>query len=375
MKRKEGREVSPAQPFPPQYYRDYLALTEILSAQRPVSARYGEPAHDEMLFIVTHQAYELWFKQILHETDSILRLLDRQAVREEDVATCVHRLGRVIEIEKLLIQQISILETMTPLDFLDFRDYLHPASGFQSLQFRLLEIRMGLLDRHRLNYDNQPFHSRMDAADLDVIRSEMEKPSLFQLVEKWLERTPFLTRGGYDFWEQYRRAVARMLEGEEAVIRGNSLLTPEELRRQLLEHGKTRDDFDALFDERKYAEQAAAGHRRLSFRAMQSALFISLYRDEAILHLPHLFLSSLVEMDEHLSAWRYRHALMVLRMIGTKIGTGGSSGHRYLAETSMKHKVFQDLAGMSTYLIPRKELPKLPPDLERTLGFNWQSSP
>lgn len=366
--------MSPAKPFPPRYYRDYLCLNEILSAQHPVSAQHASPAHDEMLFIITHQAYELWFKQILFEVDSILRLLDQPAVGEGDVGVCVHRLGRVIEIEKLLIQQISILETMTPLDFLDFRDYLNPASGFQSLQFRLLEIKMGLLDSHRLNYDNQPFHSRMDAADLEVIRREMEKPSLFQLVEKWLERTPFLTRGGYSFWEQFRGTVTRMLEGEEAIIRNNPLLSPEEVRRQLLEHNKTCDNFDALFDERKYAEQIAAGQRRLSFRAMQSALFISLYRDQAILHLPHLLLSSLVEMDEHLSAWRYRHALMVLRMIGTKIGTGGSSGHRYLAETSMKHKVFQDLAGMSTYLIPRKELPHLPPELERTLGFTWQAS-
>ncbi len=114
------------------YYADYLKLGELLSAQAPESARQGRPAHDEMLFIIVHQAYELWFKQILHELDRIQADFGGDVVEDEYLGRIVHGLDRINEILKLLIQQLEVLETMTPLDFLDFRDFLFPASGFQS---------------------------------------------------------------------------------------------------------------------------------------------------------------------------------------------------------------------------------------------------
>lgn len=358
-------------PHEPQYYRDYLGLKNILNAQQLMSDEYGEHAHDEMLFIIIHQTYELWFKQILFEVGSILDLLDRPSVDEKAMGLIVHRIKRVTEIEKILIDQIRILETMTPLDFLDFRDFLSPASGFQSLQFRLLEIKMGLPDHVRLNYNNQPFSSRMDAEDIGAVQEAMKYPSMFQLVEKWLERTPFLNLHGYSFWDDFRKAVDRMLENDRLIIVNNPTLSEEEIEHQRGEWNKTVESFTALFDEEKHNTLVKSSQRRLSFKATQSALFISLYRDQPILHLPFLFLEALVDMDELLSSWRYRHALMVLRMIGTKIGTGGSSGYAYLVQTAMKHKVFQDLAAINTYLIPRKELPELPEELEKNLGFHW----
>jgi tryptophan 2,3-dioxygenase len=115
----------------------------------------------------------------------------------------------------------------------------------------------------------------------------------------------------------------------------------------------------------------AEGLRKLSYKATHAALFINLYRFEPILHMPFRFLTLLVDIDEMFTTWRYKHALMVHRMIGAKVGTGGSSGHHYLLQTAEKHKIFTDLFDLSTYLIPKSMLPKLPPDIERELGFYY----
>jgi tryptophan 2,3-dioxygenase len=120
-----------------------------------------------------------------------------------------------------------------------------------------------------------------------------------------------------------------------------------------------------------HARRVAEGTRRLSHGATRAALFIHLYRDQPILHLPFRFLTLLVDVDELLATWRYRHALMVHRMIGTKIGTGGSSGHRYLLATVERNKVFGDLYDLSTFLISRSALPALPDAMERRLGFHF----
>ena len=120
-------------------YRDYLNLDSLLKSQKLISEKRGKKAHDEMLFIVSHQVYELWFKQILYEIDSVFEIFDMELVDESQIGTAVSRLQRINEIIQLLIDQIKILETMTPMDFLEFRDLLTPASGFQSGQFRQIE--------------------------------------------------------------------------------------------------------------------------------------------------------------------------------------------------------------------------------------------
>ena len=125
---------------PPVHYSDYLQLDKILNAQDPESVKKNADAHDEMLFIIIHQAYELWFKQIIHELKSISTMFEDDLMDEREISTAVARLERIIEIQKLLIEQINVMETMTAMDFLDFRNYLFPASGFQSLQFRIIEF-------------------------------------------------------------------------------------------------------------------------------------------------------------------------------------------------------------------------------------------
>lgn len=126
---------------------------------------------------------------------------------------------------------------------------------------------------------------------------------------------------------------------------------------------KTR--FDDLFEGR------AAKDMRLPEKAVKAAIFITLYRDQPVLHVPFKILSDLMAIDELLSLWRYRHALMAQRMLGGKSGSGGSSGHDYLAETVSKHRIFSDLFAISTYLIPRSQLPKLPRDVQHQMGFRY----
>ena len=147
------------------YYADYLQLGRILGAQSLESERHGRTAHDEMLFIIVHQAYELWFKQMLWDLDSVLDAFSGATVEEQDVGRAVSRLARIIAIERLMLEQVNVLETMTPLDFLEFRDDLIPASGFQSAQFRLIENKLGLRRADRPKDAGEPYTSRLRDAD------------------------------------------------------------------------------------------------------------------------------------------------------------------------------------------------------------------
>lgn len=357
--------------YPPIYYADYLDLDKLLNSQHLKSVEYGKPAHDEMLFIIVHQAYELWFKQIIFELNSVIDMFDDDKVDEKNIGTAISRLNRITEIQRILIDQLRVLETMTPLDFLDFRDFLVPASGFQSVQFRTIENKLGLRTDMRVTFGTKNYHELVsDEHQKELISSE-KTTSLLEIVNRWLERTPFLSVEGFNFKELYGKAVTEMLDWERDVIENNPEFTDEKREKQFVAHEGMRESFAPLFDEAKYNKLVEEGHKKFSYRATLAALFINLYRDEPILHMPYRFLTLLVDIDENFTSWRYKHALMVHRMIGAKIGTGGSSGHGYLLKTAEKHKVFRDLFDMTTFMIPRSSLPVLPDDLKRELGFYY----
>jgi tryptophan 2,3-dioxygenase len=353
----------------PLYYADYIQLDRLLDCQRLESGRRGRPAHDEMLFIIVHQTYELWFKQILWELDAVLGIFRRAAVPEEDVGRAVSHFGRIAEIQRVLIQQIDVLETMTPLDFLEFRDHLIPASGVQSVQFRLLENRMGVRREDRLQLHDAPYTSRFSEEDRRRLEASEKEPSLFDLLERWLERTPFLSFGDFDFWREYRRAVDRMLSSDRAAIRGNPTLTAAEKSTQIAGLEATARRFEEVFG--AGAPAPASPGRHFSRRALQAALLIHLYRDEPILHLPFRLLSLVTDVERSFTMWRRRHAQMALRMIGGRIGTGGSSGSEYLDRAAERHQVFGDLVGLSSFFIPRSALPALPAEVKGTMGFSY----
>src|SRR5215213_9613752 len=179
-----------------QYYGDYLGIEGLLQLQKPLTLQEGKLiAHDEMLFIIVHQAYELWFKQILHELRACGEVLSKPSADDDgpDMNVVVHRLKRIVEIWKLLNQQVDVLETMTPLDFLDFRSHLEGASGFQSTQFRQIEATLGLRmeNRFRPDYYKHTEMGGFNEADYETIVEAEKGTSLLRLVEQWLRRMPF----------------------------------------------------------------------------------------------------------------------------------------------------------------------------------------
>ncbi len=353
------------------HYHKYLEIDRLLSAQHPRSEELGKPAHDEMLFIIIHQAYELWFKQILHELKAIVREFSSKVVDEKSIGKVIYKLKRIVEIEKLLIQQIHILETMSSLDFLDFREYLFPASGFQSVQFRKVEIMLGLESNRRITYNGKPYHQAFHPGLKEELQELEDQNSLKELIEDWLERTPFLEFGSFDFLKAYKQAVYKMLDSEQEQIQHSPYLKKGEKQMRMEMLGSTESYFKTVLDEDFHKEQLEKGVLGFSYRATIAALMIRLYRDEPILYMPNQLLSLVLDVDELLTTWRFRHAQMVKRMLGGKIGTGGSSGHKYLKETAKKHEIFEDLYNISTLLIPRSELPELPDWLTKELGFYY----
>jgi tryptophan 2,3-dioxygenase len=358
----------------PLSYGSYLRVPELLNLQSPKSLEHGKEAHDELLFIIVHQAHELWFKQILHELKSFSDMFASGRVDEKMMGTAVARLTRVTEIQKVLIDHLRILETMTPLDFLEFRDMVSPASGFQSVQFRILESTLGVKREHPLLANPEsPFAKSLTSDEMNQMQKAEAGQSLFALIEKWLERTPFIeTQDGFSFWQEYQNALKLHLSRDREFISKHPLLMSDEKARQLGEVEKTENYFQALFDENLHQQLVEKGVRRLSLRATHAALFINLYREEPILHLPFRLLTLLVDIDELLQQWRAQHAIMVHRMIGIRVGTGGSLGYAYLRATLDKTKVFADLFNLSTFLLPRSSLPALPHNLEQRLGFAFQ---
>jgi tryptophan 2,3-dioxygenase len=254
-------------------YSSYLALDEVLGAQRP---RTDE--HDELLFIVIHQVYELWFKQLLHEGAQLQRRLEAG-----DTPHALHTVKRMLTILKTVVAQIDVLETMTPRQFLTFRDRLEAASGFQSAQFRQLEAMLGRRDRRALNaYDPASSeHARIAAA--------MERPSLFDSFLRYLAHHGFSAGPA-----ALERDATQPLESSEEV---------------------------------------------------QKAL-LAAYADDGE---PAQVCERMIDLDEGIMEWRYRHVQMVRRTIGDKRGTGGSPGARYLA-TTLLQPAFPDLWAVRTEL-------------------------
>jgi tryptophan 2,3-dioxygenase len=355
-------------------YEEYLKLDVLLSAQQPLSVQKGRPAHDELLFISTHHAYEIWFKQILFELDSVLNAFSQPTVAEKSMSPVVSRLVRMNMIMKILVQQVDILETMTPMDFLEFRDLIYTASGFQSYQFRMLENKLGLRSADRLNYSGQPYHANLSPQQSEKAQKAEHSPTLFSCIENWLSRTPFLDRPGFRFWEQYKLAAILMFQQDEGFIEQNPTLSSVEKAQLKQNIATSRETFAALFDEQKYEGMRAEGQWRLSYKAVHAALLIQLYREQPIFQQPFRLLTEVLTLDSQFTQWRHRHMLLAKRMLGSRVGSGGSSGAKYLRETTEQHKIFEDFYKLITFFIPRTRLPELPPEFEASLGFSIEEA-
>ena len=298
------------------HYDQYLQLQKILDAQKLRSVEFNKPAHDEMLFIIVHQVYELWFKEILHDLGSIMELFSEGRVEEAQIGVAISRLDRIVKIQKILVDQIDIIETMTPLDFLDFRNYLLPASGFQSFQFRQLEVSLGLKRERRISYTQCSYSGVFSDHEQAILNKLESGDSMFDLVEKWLERTPFLEFETFDFLEEYKKSVQLMLKREEQAIDKADYISDQEKMLRVRMLGETNTYFNSVFNKDVHEKKIMEGSLKLSYKATISALLINLYRDEPLLRQPFMFLQKLIDMDELLTTWRYGHAQMVLRTGG-----------------------------------------------------------
>jgi tryptophan 2,3-dioxygenase len=260
-------------------YGKYLQLDKILNAQTCQSELHGQLVHDEHLFIVIHQAYELWFKQVIFEIDSIRTIFEQEKIEEAQMLEVNKRLQRVVMIVKLLADQVLILETMTPLDFMDFRDHLSTASGFQSLQFRLMENKLGVKSEHRVRYNKNNYRDvyKSKEKELEQLIKSEEEPSLFDLIERWLMRTPGLdVHDDFCFSTRYQDAINKMLE---ATLKDIETETNPRVREVLLSsYKKKKEQYSTIFDKEKHNSLTARGERRFAFEAMHGALMISLYR-------------------------------------------------------------------------------------------------
>ncbi|HKJ38930.1 MAG TPA: tryptophan 2,3-dioxygenase family protein, partial [Anaerolineales bacterium] len=245
-------------------------------------------------------------------------------------------------------------ETMTALDFLEFRNYLLPASGFQSKQFRLIEAKLGLKmeERHKKNYYKHTRRGSLSESDMQEVTLAEGEHTLKQLIIKWLERTPF-------FDEQYWVDYVSTSGAKENKFWADY--------RAVYEGGLSENESGRLAEfERVFFKE---GRGDLSPKAMQAALFITLYRDLPVFQLPFELLNTLSEIDELLSQWRYRHFSMVRRMIGIRAGTGGTSGAGYLEGTLSQHYAFREITEVATFLIERSKLPVLPNALKEMVSF------
>ena len=353
------------------YYSDYIQLDKILNSQQPKSFESLEEGNDEMLFIIIHQVYELWFKQIIFELDLVRNIFIRGKINDnsDDLSRAVQKLKRIGKILELINQQVSVLETMTALDFLEFRNLLLPASGFQSKQFRLIEAKLGLKmeQRYKREYYKSTRKGSLSERDLQEVDEAERESTLKELVVQWLERMPFFED---KYWKDYKRStpqggnVNQRSGADSAMDRHQFWVDYRNAYKNSLSQNETGRlaEFDKVFFEE--------GRGNISPAAMRAALFITIYRNLPIFHLPFELLNTLSEIDELLSNWRYRHFMMVRRMIGLRVGTGGTSGAGYLEGTLSQHYAFREITEVATFLLERSKRPVLPNALKEKVSFN-----
>jgi tryptophan 2,3-dioxygenase len=351
-------------------YWDYLALDRLLSSQGGLDGDETGMLVDELHFIVVHQAYELWFKLVLRCLRIGRDALGAPFVAEETIPTVVHHLRRVNAILRLAASQFEVMETMTPQGFLDFRDNLVPASGFQSFQLREIEIVLGLDERERVRYGKVDPLRHIEEAALDTpagrlararVAAARQERTFLTCLDDWLYRTPIQGSSPGDPQDDevvsrfLQRYLDRMDQGHarslERLVQTLQVQDPTALQSRF-------EELTAAARRFLMAEDADEDKRAARRRIRAAALFIESYRELPLLSWPRLLLDTVVELEEQLVLFRGRHARMVERMIGRRVGTGGSGGVDYLDQTA-SYRVFRDLWAIRTVLLPKSSVPPL----------------
>ena len=295
-------------------YSEYLRLEELLKLQTGVEGETRNISNDELHFILVHQNFELWFKLVINELTCTRNIISSDYVEETKLPQAVHHMERVIETFKLMSQQWRVMETLEPQDFLNFRDELGTASGFESFQMREMESLMG-----------------SKWIDGKLIGKPETSNSLYGVTCDWLERTP--------------------IQGSVYGSTNDEKNVDDFIADYLLAHKKLYPDTNK--DAVNFFEEESSLRRRRA-----GLVFIESYRELPLLAWPRKLISTLIELEQSMILWRTSHARMVERMIGRRIGTGGSSGVDYLDMTT-KYRVFVDLWAVRSILIKKAALPEL----------------
>lgn len=350
-------------------YWDYLGLEELLSLQDGLPDG-EEPSADELHFIIVHQVFELWFKLVLRELRLARDAVSAEMVPEDAIPSVVRHLQRVSKIFEHSMSQWAVMETLTPQDFLEFRDKLVPASGFQSFQLRELEILMGLETAQReASGFGDPVRVISELAEdsptgrlaKQRVADAMKERNLKQALEEWLFRTPIQGSSPADagdeaalesFITKYVDAQGTHLANQARIYGAQGTVSEADARVRLektldqTKHFLRADDVDP------------PDERATRSRVRCAVLFIESYRELPLLAWPRTLLDAVVDLEELMLLFRTRHVRMVERVIGRRMGTGGSDGVAYLEET-LKYRIFTDLWTVRTILLPRAALPQL----------------
>jgi tryptophan 2,3-dioxygenase len=344
---------------PPNYW-DYIRVDALLSLQGGLEGDEGQLSNDEVLFITAHQVFELWFKLILRELRSLRDFFHRDHVDDQFLARAVESIRRVVTLFQRCAAHFPVLETLSTRSYLAFRDKLSPASGFQSAQMRQIEIVLGLPDEQRValesgeNYlDALRAHDGSESPALRKVLEEKKGVSLKHAVDEWLYRTPIdgvgHARKGAD--ESLARFIASYCAAHGREIERIRDLAASRARRPAETaalHERFAKEQQRLVDFLNPPE-AGGGLRRARIRA--AALFIHQNPELPLLAWPREVLRGLVELEQSMLIFRQRHARMVERVIGRRIGTGGSSGVDYLDRTALAYRVFEDLWAIRTFQV------------------------
>ncbi|MFL2969443.1 MAG: tryptophan 2,3-dioxygenase family protein [Candidatus Poseidoniaceae archaeon] len=338
-------------------YGGYLRLEELLELQDGPEGYGPAPCNDEQHFIITHQAFELWFKMILRELKESHAILNSDHVEEKSLPKLVHHLERVTEIFRLLSNQWKVMETLAPQDFLSFRDKLGTSSGFESWQMRELEVLMGLENEQRMGGMDPLMHMRkladegkVSAKVLADFEATSNAPSLNDALNAWLARTPI--NGSLPESPGDEAITAAFVEGHLEVMKHHG----EKVIAHIVsighgEEAQVRPRIEAA------AIQAASFLKPEGTvsRSRAGLLFIESYPELPLLSWPRRLIDAFVGLEQSMLLFRSAHARMVERMIGRRMGTGGSSGVDYLDATT-KYRVFVDLWAVRTMLVKRDAL-------------------
>jgi tryptophan 2,3-dioxygenase len=344
------------------YYWEYIKVEELLGLQGGAGDDESKLGNDEVLFIVVHQVYELWFKLILRELVSARDLFAQNPVPDMAMVSAVRSFKRVSAIFEQAASHFKVVETLTTRDYLAFRDQLIPASGFQSAQIREIEIVLGLADSQRVQLGAEGSYKdalRMrdgsgSPALARVESREAAGPSLRDVIYAWLARTPVPANFVDGILAAHRAEIENRIRIAEAKMKP----TAEEIALLRARYAKELQFAEAFLraeDDPTASRETCAERQKLRTALM----FLESHRELPRLAWPREVLDALIEMEQSMIVWRQRHARMVERVIGRRIGTGGSSGVDYLDQTANRYRVFADVWAVRTLLLRKAAIPPI----------------